>query len=72
MKIKYLILVLLTCMIAATLGCTSLGMNTIPMDKLKAKYDHKSNGIESQYSMAEIDSLLENFALWEQVENKKI
>jgi pimeloyl-ACP methyl ester carboxylesterase len=25
-------------MIAATLGCTSLGMNTIPLDKLKAKY----------------------------------
>ena len=25
-------------MIAATLGCTTLGMTTIPMDKLKAKY----------------------------------
>ena len=25
-------------MIAATLGCTSLGMTTIPLDKLKAKY----------------------------------
>ena len=30
MNIKNLILILVTCMIAATLGCTSLGMNTIP------------------------------------------
>lgn len=38
MKIKNLILILVTCVIAATMGCTSLGMTTIPMDKLKAKY----------------------------------
>ncbi|MCX5850293.1 MAG: alpha/beta hydrolase [Deltaproteobacteria bacterium] len=47
MNIKHLILILVVCMIAATLGCTSLGMNTIPMDKLKAKYaDVESKIIE--------------------------
>jgi pimeloyl-ACP methyl ester carboxylesterase len=38
MKIKNLILILVACMLAATLGCTSLGMNTIPMERLKMKY----------------------------------
>lgn len=38
MKIKNLILILIAGMIAATLGCTSLGMTTIPMEKLKMKY----------------------------------
>ena len=38
MKIKHLISILVACMIASTLGCTTLGMTTIPLDKLKAKY----------------------------------
>jgi len=37
-KIKRLILVLAILMTTATFGCTSMGMNTIPMEKLKAKY----------------------------------
>jgi pimeloyl-ACP methyl ester carboxylesterase len=42
-RVKNLFLILVTCMIAATLGCDSLGMTTIPLDKLKAKYaDSKS------------------------------
>jgi len=46
-NVKNLILILVTCMIAATPGCTSLGMNTIPLDKLKAKYaDNESKIIE--------------------------
>ena len=42
-NVKNLILILITCMIAATLGCTSLGMTTIPLDKLKAKYADKES-----------------------------
>ena len=38
MNIRNFILILGAIMIAATLGCTSLGMTTIPLDKLKAKY----------------------------------
>jgi hypothetical protein len=38
MNIKHLVLILVACMIAATLGCTPLGMTTIPLDKLKMKY----------------------------------
>lgn len=38
-------------MIAATLGCTALGMNTIPMDKLKAKY------ADANSKMIQIDDL---------------
>jgi pimeloyl-ACP methyl ester carboxylesterase len=38
MNIKHLILIFGAFMVAATLGCTSLGMTTIPLDKLKAKY----------------------------------
>jgi len=38
MNIKNSILILLACMIASTFGCTSLGMNTIPLSKLKDKY----------------------------------
>lgn len=36
--IKKLFLILLCCMLMAITGCASLGMTTIPMDKLKAKY----------------------------------
>jgi len=47
MNIKYLILILVACMIAVTLGCTSLGMTTIPLDKLKEKYaDNESKIIQ--------------------------
>jgi len=45
MNIRNLILILLACMFAATLGCTSLGMTTIPLDKLKAKYADKESKI---------------------------
>jgi len=38
MNIKHFVLILGAFMIAATMGCTSLGMTTIPLDKLKAKY----------------------------------
>ena len=38
MNIKNVILILITCLLAATIGCTSMGMNTIPMEKLKMKY----------------------------------
>jgi pimeloyl-ACP methyl ester carboxylesterase len=38
MHIKHCVLILGAFMIAATMGCTSLGMTTIPLDKLKAKY----------------------------------
>ncbi|MFA5323040.1 MAG: alpha/beta hydrolase [Smithella sp.] len=51
MKIKTIILVLVTCMIAATLGCTSLGMNTISTDKLKAKY------ADSESEIIQIDGI---------------
>lgn len=37
-KLKRLILLLTILITTATFGCTSLGMNTIPMEKLKAKY----------------------------------
>jgi pimeloyl-ACP methyl ester carboxylesterase len=47
MNIKNLILILFTCMIASTFGCASLGLNTIPMEKIKAKYaDAESKIIE--------------------------
>jgi pimeloyl-ACP methyl ester carboxylesterase len=46
-NIKNLILILSACMIAATMGCTSLGMTTIPMEKLKMKYaDAESKNIQ--------------------------
>lgn len=51
MKIKNLILILIVCMIAATMGCTSLGMNTIPMDKLKTKY------ADGESKMIQIDDM---------------
>jgi pimeloyl-ACP methyl ester carboxylesterase len=38
MKIRNLFLVLFAGMIASIFGCTSLGMNTIPLSKLKEKY----------------------------------
>ena len=46
-NIKKLILFLLFCMIAATFGCTSLGMNSMPVEQLKIKYaDQESEIIE--------------------------
>ena len=51
MNIKKLILILSACMIAATLGCTSLGMNTIPLDQLKAKY------ADSESQIIQIDDM---------------
>ena len=51
MNIKKLILFLSACMIAATLGCTSLGMNTIPLDQLKAKY------ADSESQIIQIDDM---------------
>lgn len=51
MNIKKIILVLVICMVAAITGCTSLGMNTIPMDKLKAKY------ADSESKIIEIDGM---------------
>jgi len=38
MNVKKFILILATCMIATTFGCTYLGMNTTPMAQLKMKY----------------------------------
>ena len=51
MNVKHLVLILLVCMIAATLGCTSLGMKTITLDKLKAKY------ADSESKIIEIDGM---------------
>lgn len=51
-KIEKLILVLSVLMITATLGCTSLGMNTIPMEKLKAKYT------DSESRFLKIDNMI--------------
>ena len=51
MNIRNLILILFTCMIASTFGCTSLGMNTIPIDKLKAKY------ADTESKILEIDGM---------------
>lgn len=48
---KNFILALLFCVITATLGCTSLGMNTIPLDKLKAKY------ADSESEIIQIDDM---------------
>jgi pimeloyl-ACP methyl ester carboxylesterase len=48
---KKLILSLLFCIIVSTLGCTSLGMNTIPLDKLKAKY------ADSESEIIQIDDM---------------
>jgi len=46
-NIKQLILFLLFCMIAAAFGCTSLGMNSMPVEQLKIKYaDQESEIIE--------------------------
>ncbi|HNZ64421.1 MAG TPA: alpha/beta hydrolase [Smithella sp.] len=46
-SIKQLILFLLFCMIAAAFGCTSLGMNSMPVEQLKIKYaDQESEIIE--------------------------
>lgn len=38
MNVKHFVLIFVACMIVSTMGCTSLGMTTIPLDKLKAKY----------------------------------
>jgi pimeloyl-ACP methyl ester carboxylesterase len=51
MNIKNLFLILISCMITATLGCTSLGMTTIPMDQLKAKY------ADSESKILQIDGM---------------
>jgi pimeloyl-ACP methyl ester carboxylesterase len=51
MNVKRLILILVAGMIAATMGCTSLGMTTIPLDKLKAKY------ADSESKIIEIDGI---------------
>ncbi len=50
-NLKNFILALLFCVITATLGCTSLGMNTIPLDKLKAKY------ADSESEIIQIDDM---------------
>lgn len=47
MNLKNLFLILAACTIFLTSGCTFLGMNTIPMDQLKAKYaDYESKIIQ--------------------------
>ena len=51
MNIKKLILILSAYMIAATMGCTSLGMNTIPLDQIKAKY------ADSESQIIQIDDM---------------
>jgi pimeloyl-ACP methyl ester carboxylesterase len=51
MNINPLILILVACMIAATVGCTSMGINTIPMDKLKTKY------ADSESKILQIDDM---------------
>jgi pimeloyl-ACP methyl ester carboxylesterase len=51
MNIKNLTLILLACMIASTFGCTSLGMNTIPLSKLKEKY------ADSESKIIQIDDI---------------
>jgi pimeloyl-ACP methyl ester carboxylesterase len=51
MKIRNLFFILLACMIASTLGCTSLGMNTIPLSKLKEKY------ADSESKIIQIDDM---------------
>jgi len=51
MKFKNFILTLVVCMLAAMIGCTSVGMSTIPMDKLKTKYAN----VESK--MIQIDDI---------------
>ncbi len=51
MKIRNLLFILLACMIASTMGCTSLGMNTIPLSKLKEKY------ADSESKIIQIDDM---------------
>lgn len=51
MKIRNLMLILLACMIAFTTGCTSLGMNTIPLRTLKDKY------ADSESKIIQIDDM---------------
>lgn len=48
---KKLILILSICIIALTSGCSYLGMNTIPMDQLKAKY------ADSESEIIQIDDM---------------
>ncbi|MBN1366141.1 MAG: alpha/beta hydrolase [Syntrophaceae bacterium] len=50
-NIKKLILILIICMITATLGCASLGMQTIPLDQLKMKY------ADAQSQILQIDDI---------------
>lgn len=45
MNARKLFLVLIALLIVSTFGCTSLGMNTIPMEQLKAKYADKESKI---------------------------
>jgi pimeloyl-ACP methyl ester carboxylesterase len=51
MKIKLLISIFITGMIFSTMGCTYLGMNTIPMDTLKTKY------ADSESKIIQIDDM---------------
>jgi pimeloyl-ACP methyl ester carboxylesterase len=51
MKNKLLISIFITGMIFSTMGCTYLGMNTIPMDTLKTKY------ADSESKIIQIDDM---------------